>query len=82
MDNELALGIELAKQGKNAQAYRLIRDSLTKNPREPLAWIWLAEVVDDPAKKAECYQRVLRIDPDNQIARNGLAPKKWTQKMS
>jgi hypothetical protein len=36
-------------------------------------WMLLAELVDEPERKRECYQRVLQIDADHPGARAGLA---------
>lgn len=37
------------------------------------AWLWLSQVSDDPARKRECLEYVLAIDPGHALARRGLA---------
>jgi endonuclease YncB( thermonuclease family) len=42
------------------------------NPRSETAWLWLSAIVDDPDKERDCLERVLRINPDNEIAQQHL----------
>ena len=37
------------------------------------AWLWLSQVEEDVAKKRECLENVLVIDPSNALARRGMA---------
>ena len=37
------------------------------------AWLWLSQITDDPARKRECLEYVLAIDPSHALARRGLA---------
>ena len=37
------------------------------------AWLWLSQVEEDVAKKRECLENVLVMDPSNALARRGMA---------
>ncbi len=43
------------------------------NDQRASAWLWRSQVEDDPAKKRECLENVLAIEPGNALARRGLA---------
>jgi hypothetical protein len=45
---------------------------LKDEPDNLEAWLLLGQNVDDPQQKADCYRRVLELDPDNPLARQGL----------
>ena len=42
------------------------------NPHNIDAWLLLADVADENLKKADCYRQVLRLDPENKQAQEGL----------
>jgi tetratricopeptide (TPR) repeat protein len=50
------------------EARRLLVESLRLNPQNEMAWVWLARTVNTPAKKLECIERALKINPENQQA--------------
>lgn len=60
------------RQGDKATARRLLYQALRTNPRSVAAWLWLSAVVDDAAKEQECLERVLAIDPGNEVAQRHL----------
>ncbi len=64
--------IEAAKQGDNTKAIEFLKQVLSANPNDVDAWLVLAAVVDDPARKRQCLNRVLKLDPVNQVAREEL----------
>ncbi len=51
-----------------AEGRRLLTESLRLNPQNEMAWLWLARAVHDPAKRLQCIERALKIDPSNQQA--------------
>lgn len=63
---------DAANQGDKPKAIELVRQALTTNPNDVEAWLVLAAVVDDPQRRRQCLNRVLTIDPTNQIARDEL----------
>jgi len=64
--------IEAAKQGDNTKALAFLKQVLNANPNDVDAWLVLAAVLDDPARKRQCLNRVLKLDPVNQVAREEL----------
>jgi hypothetical protein len=71
-DQILQLGIDEARNG-NREAARNLFELLTRQePDNAQAWLWLAGVADGPDQRREALQRVLRLDPSNDMARKGL----------
>ena len=71
-DNYLEKGIAAAKQGNKPLAIDFLKKTLASDPKNSQAWLWLASVLDDPQKQIECLKRVLRIQPDHQMAKNAI----------
>ncbi|HSR30248.1 MAG TPA: hypothetical protein VLY63_06760, partial [Anaerolineae bacterium] len=72
-DSILAQGIAAAKAGDKGAARRLLTQAVRRSPESETAWLWLSSVLDTPQGKAFCLQRVLALNPGNQLARKGLA---------
>ena len=74
--NEVEL-LQQAKQaiqaGDKAAGQRFLIQVIKQTPRSETAWLWLSAIVDDPAWEKECLERVLEINPDNEIAQRHLA---------
>jgi hypothetical protein len=64
--------IDAANAGQTAQAMQYLKQVLTENPNDAEAWLVLAAVVEDPVRKRQCLERVLKLDPANQLAREEL----------
>lgn len=62
----------LIRQGDRRAAQRELARLLKSEPANREAWLLLAQLVDDPARKADCYRHVLEIDPGNQVAAKAL----------
>ncbi len=45
-------------------------EAILEDPDNEHAWLWLAEVSDDPGEQRYCLERALKINPK---ARRGLA---------
>lgn len=72
-DNSLLQrGIEAARRGDQATARRLLEQVVNQDPNSELGWMWLASVVTTVRERRICLERVLRINPDNQRARQAL----------
>ena len=69
----LQKAIDALQSGQQAAALGLLKQALTENPQDPTAWVWLARALDDPARKRECLQRALRLDPTHAFARKTLS---------
>ncbi len=64
--------IEATNQGDKNKALDLLKQALTANPNDVDAWLVLAALVDEPERKRQCLERVLALDPVNQLARAEL----------
>jgi len=54
--------------GDKEGAIRQLVSLLRQDGSNPEAWLMLGDVIDDPAKKKDCYNRVLKSSPNNPIA--------------
>jgi len=50
----------------------MLISSLRLNGNDVEAWLLLGELIDDPAKKRDCYSQVLKLSPNNLLALSGL----------
>jgi hypothetical protein len=71
-DQILQLGIEEARNGNRDEARNLFELLTRQEPNNAQAWLWLAGVADNPDQRRAALQRVLELDPDNDMARKGL----------
>jgi hypothetical protein len=69
----LQLGIEAAHAGDKAEARELFRLATREKPDNAQGWLWLAGVAEDREEKRTALERVLALDPNNELARKGLA---------
>lgn len=65
-------GQAAARVGRRDQAREYLREAVALDPGNAEAWLDLAGVEDDPARKRACFQKVQEIDPGNEQARLGL----------
>jgi len=71
-DNVLQEAIKAIANGERARARDLLTRLLRTNRENPDYWLWMSAVVDTPKERIFCLKNVLRIDPENQAAKNGL----------
>ncbi|HEY4690038.1 MAG TPA: TFIIB-type zinc ribbon-containing protein [Anaerolineae bacterium] len=64
-----------AKDYKEAQFYLewVLRLPDASFDQKAEAWLWLSQTTDDPARRRDCLENVLAIDPSHPMARRGLA---------
>ncbi len=74
MDTQQLLqqGIGAAKAGRRDEARQLLKRVVSVDKRNEHAWLWLSAVLDDPTQQRTCLEYVLRINPDNKQAQQGL----------
>jgi tetratricopeptide (TPR) repeat protein len=70
--DELALGIAAAKAGQREIARQHLQAAIRQDPRSELAWLWMSGLVDTPAQRRDCLQRVLALNANNEMARRGM----------
>lgn len=69
----LTLGVTTARAGNKAEARALLRALTRHRPDEVRAWLWLAGVAETFAEQEQALEHVLALDPDHQLAHEGLA---------
>ena len=72
IEAKLRRGIEAARRGDKRAAQLLLREVLDADPRNELAWMWLASAVDSLDERRLCLRRALQINPNNTRAREAL----------
>lgn len=71
--------IAMIKAGDMEQGRRLLIELLEEEPRNVQAWLWMSGVVRDPERRRQSLLAALEIDPDNELARKGLAKFGWVE---
>ena len=66
-------GVAAYKAGDKAEAIRLFTEALRQNRDDIDAWLYLGAAIDDPARKRQAFETVLKLDPSNEKAKNALA---------
>ncbi|MAS37076.1 MAG: hypothetical protein CL610_23960 [Anaerolineaceae bacterium] len=66
------MGIDAARRGDKPAAQVLLRQVVAADPRNELAWMWLASAVDSIDERRTCLENALRINPNNTRAREAL----------
>ncbi|HBI42967.1 MAG TPA: hypothetical protein DDY78_08930 [Planctomycetales bacterium] len=63
-------GVAAARAHQNTPARELLHAVVAAEPENELAWMWLANVAESPTEAATCLEKVLAINPDNDLARS------------
>lgn len=71
-DTILQLGIEAAREGNREEARNLFGLLTRQDPDNLQAWLWLAGVAEGPEQRRAALERVLELDPSNEMAQKGL----------
>jgi len=64
--------IDAIRQGQRRRARDLLTRLIRADQSNPEYWLWMSSVVDSLKERKYCLEMVLRLDPDNQQARQGL----------
>ncbi len=73
MPTPLEQAVTLIRAGNIAQARTILIEVLKQNPRNDYAWLCMTLCVTEVEQKRYCFQKVLKINPQNQHAIAGLA---------
>ncbi len=73
MSSQLHQAIQLAQSGQRAEARALLLEFLQTHNDHEAAWLWLAAVASDWDEYERALEAVLRINPQNAVARQKLA---------
>lgn len=66
-------GITAVKNGDRVQGRELLEKVIEADERNEQAWLWLSGAVDSAEERQICLENVLAINPDNALAKKGLA---------
>ena len=73
MDNGLLQqAIGLVQVGDKSGAIKILKEIVTEDPKNENAWLWLAACFDKRENKVRSLQKVLKINPNNQKAKQAL----------
>ncbi len=75
----LRTGIALAKAGKSAHARKILGQVVKDDPRSVMGWLWLAGVVKTKEQQRYCLERVLQLNPQNQVVKRILTQLETTK---
>jgi uncharacterized membrane protein len=70
--NKLQRAILLIQSGDKREGGRLLAEVLQANSQNETAWFWMSGVVTTDEQRIDCLQRVVRINPENHVAREAL----------
>jgi hypothetical protein len=73
MPDKLQQAITAIKSGDKETGKQLLIEILKVDRRNEVAWLWMTKVVDSQDERIKCLQNVLKINPDNEAAKRGLA---------
>jgi twitching motility two-component system response regulator PilG len=65
--------VAAVKKGDRAVARTLLREIVHGDPRNPHAWLWMAGVADSVSEVTHCLEKVIEIEPENQMANERLS---------
>ena len=68
----LRAGIEAVRSGDRSGGRRLLESVVRADPKNEVAWVWLASCMPTIADRRACLQRALQINPSNERAREAL----------
>jgi twitching motility two-component system response regulator PilG len=69
---QLQTAVAEAQAGNKSSARRLLQAFIQKEPASETAWHWLATVAESTQEAAECWRRVLELNPRNEAAKHSL----------
>lgn len=81
MSEKLSEAISLIKSGNKTIGKQVLIEVLNNDPHNQTAWLWMSAVVDTDDLRRECLEEVLKIDPNNMVAKRGLAQLPQKQSM-
>lgn len=70
---ELQQAITAVKSGDKATGKQLLIEIIKAKPNDEAAWLWMTQAVNTNQERLKCLQTVLKINPNNEAAKKGLA---------
>lgn len=71
-DDALQRSIVMIKSGDYEGGADILYSLVELEPGNELAWLWLAACIEDMEEKVLCLNRVLAINPENEVAQAAL----------
>lgn len=65
-------GIRHVREGRMADAYRVFKQVIERDPRNEFAQIWISVTSEDRAEKRAALEKALEINPNSQHAKEAL----------
>jgi len=72
MSTSLQQGVAALEAGDKALARRLFGRAIQEDPQSEQAWLWLSGAVESDKERLMCLNKVLAINPDNEMAQRGM----------
>ena len=72
MPTMLEQAIAHIRVGEVEKATPLLIAVLKQNPRDENAWLWMSRCVTETEQKRYCFEKVLKLNPQNQYAIRSL----------
>lgn len=66
-------GAAALRAGQRDEALNLLRQAIQLDPQSEQAWLFMAGAVQEPDRRKYCLERVLQLNPQNELAKRGLA---------
>lgn len=73
MSDMLQQAIAAIKSGDKNTGKQLLLEILTSDQRNEGAWLWMTQVASSDHERMKCLQNVLKINPNNETAKHGIA---------
>lgn len=70
---DLQQAITAIKAGDKAAGKQLLIEVIKADPRNETAWLWMTQCVSTNEERVKCLQNALKINPNNEKARQALA---------
>lgn len=68
----LQMAVQSAKQGNKQGAKVMLRQILDEDPRNERAMMWMAKISTAPTERKQWLERVLQVNPENEVAQQAL----------
>ena len=72
LEDLLQLGIQTARAGNKANARMIFEQVLAQDQENERAWLWMAAVAETPTDRIRYLNTVLRLNPNNAVAKKEL----------
>jgi len=66
-------GIDAAESGQHEIAESHFQRAIEHDEKSSVAWLWMASLSQDDDRRITCFEKVLEIEPGNEMAVNGIS---------